>query len=206
MNKNGVKKLYALFGAKWYDFFKNIWNKIVAFSAEKELAKFFRANIKEDKSILELGCGTALNLKKIFTLNLNFRSYLGTDFSPDMLKIAKNKFAETSKVKFRQQDITDLSNIESKFDLIICTWVLSHLEIGSRSEVINNAQKLLAHNGKMFLIFFTKPKWYINFWLFPFAKYLFQITYVSNEEIQKFKSVKTKHSFSANMATTVEIS
>ena len=197
--KNKVKKLYALGSARWYDSFKPAWNYLVASKAEKQLGLFLKNNTGGNKSVLELGCGTALNLKKIGDL----KRYLGLDFSPDMLKIAKGKFSTLPNVKFQQKDITKLDDINEKFDIIICTWVLSHLQNPAR--VVNQAQRLLSRNGKFFIIFFTVPKWYLNFWLYPIAKYLFRSRCVSEETIKKFNNVKTRQSFSANITTVIEI-
>jgi 2-polyprenyl-3-methyl-5-hydroxy-6-metoxy-1,4-benzoquinol methylase len=120
-----------------------------------------------------------------------------------MLKISKSKFPTIQNVKFREQDITNLNNIGEKFDIIICTWVLSHLK--SPSALANQTQNLLNRGGKIFIICFTKPKWYINFWFFPFARYLFKARYVSPEEIKKIENIKTKYAFAANITTTIEI-
>jgi len=64
---------------------------------------------------------------------------------------------------------------------------------------------LLTARGKFFLIFFSKPSWYVNFWASPFAGGLFRSYGVRDEEIRKFKNIKIKHSFSANITTTIEI-
>lgn len=199
---NDVKKLYAVGNAKWYDFFKLLWNKFVASKAEDRLMLFLRNNLNKDKTILELGCGTALNLQKINSSNIKFMRYLGVDLSPDMLAIAKNKFKEITNIEFKRGDITKL-NIKERFDIIICTWVLSHLK--TPHTAVNEVQKLLKPKGRIFLIFFTRPKWYVRFWLGPLARYLFKARYVNNEEIKKFKNVRTRGSFSANIATTIEI-
>ena len=68
------------------DPFKRLWNKMIPSKAEDELRSFLQNNLDETKTILELGCGTALNLEKIFSLNLKFKKYLGLDPPPDMLK------------------------------------------------------------------------------------------------------------------------
>ena len=202
MTKNEVNKLYAIGNAKWYDYFKNIWNKLVASKAEEELANFLKNSLDKNKTILELGCGTALNLQKIFSLRLKFKEYLGLDFSKDMLRIAKEKFKNNPKIKFKEKDISKL-NIKNKYDIIICTWVLSHLQ--SPSTVINIAQKLLKKNGKMFIIFFSEPKWYVKFWLSALAKMFFKANYVANSEVNKFNNVCKKQKYSSNIVTTIQI-
>ncbi len=203
MGKKGVKMVYAIFNAKWYDFFKNIWNKIVAKNAEKEFTKFLNANLNEGKNLLDVGCGTAKNLEKITKLNIKLKSYTGLDFSPDMLAIAKKKFPQHPNVAFIQKDISELKEVDKKFDVITCTWVLSHLD--APAEAVNQMQHLLKPKGKLFLIFFTKPKWYINFWMGFAAKYLFKSRYVTDEDMAKFGNIKKRQSFSANMATIIEI-
>ncbi|MBI4738924.1 methyltransferase domain-containing protein [Candidatus Woesearchaeota archaeon] len=90
-----------------------------------------------------------------------------------------------------------------KYDIIICTWVLSHLK--SPSSLVNNAQKLLKRHGKFFLMLFTRPKWYLRWWLYPASILLFRAHYLNDEEIRKFKNVKALRRFSANIATTVTI-
>jgi len=201
--KTGVQKLYSICHAKWYDPFKRMWDKWIVSKAETELSLFFKSNLDKSKKILELGCGTALNLEKILSSGSKFASYLGLDFSPDMLAIAKNKFKDNPQVTFIEKDITNLKDINEKFDIIICTWVLSHLK--SPSTLVNEAQNFLNKGGKMFLIFFTKPRWYINWWMFPFSRFLFKTKYLSKKEINKFNNIKSIHHFSANIATTVFI-
>jgi 2-polyprenyl-3-methyl-5-hydroxy-6-metoxy-1,4-benzoquinol methylase len=200
---NSVQNLYKGWFGRSYDSMKHSWNRIVASKAESLLSDFLMNNLDESKSILELGCGTALNLETIKSLNLNFNSYLGLDFSENMLKKAEGKFANIPNIRFQQKDIAQLSEIKDKYDIIICTWVLSHLN--SPSQVVNQAQELLNNGGKMFLIFLTKPKWYVNIWFNLIAKYLFRSKYVSNGEIEKMNNVKNMHHFFAHIVTTVEI-
>lgn len=203
MDENSVTKLYNVGSAKWYNSFKKVWNQIVASRAEAQLELFLKNNLTEHKTILELGCGTALNLKKIVDLNLKFKRYKGLDFSYDMLKIAEVKFSTLPHVIFQQKDITQLDDDGEKFDIILCTWVLSHLQ--NPAQVINQVQRLLSEHGKLFIIFFTVPRWYIRFWLYPLAKYLFMARCVSEETIKKFNNVKLRQSFSADITTVVEI-
>lgn len=203
LNAERVKGLYALLGARWYDFFKRIWNKLVGTEAEKELESFLKAAVQPAASILELGCGTALNLEKIFSLDLPFKRYLGLDVSSDMLKIARAKFAHQPNVEFREQDIMALDGRGDKFDVILCTWVLSHLP--SPSTLVNRAQELLSPGGRFFLIFFSTPEWHVRFWLAPIAKYLFRSKFVSADEIKRLNNVQVLHRHAAGVTTVVEI-
>lgn len=202
--KNQIQKMYSRLNALWYDPFKIVWNFIIARQAEKTLTKFLKQNIDESKTILELGCGTALNLYKIFKLKLKFKNYLGIDFTDSMLQIAKNKFKNKQNVKFRLGDITKLENLDEKFDILLCTWVISHVE--NPVEFVNNAQKHLEPGGKFFLVFYTKPKWYLNYLFKPAAKHLFYADSFDHSIIEKFYNVKSHQTFSSDLVTVVEIS
>lgn len=203
MTRTFVQKLYHIGRAKWYDPFKYIWNALASRKAEAEFSEFLKDNLDKDKTILELGCGTALNLEKIQALGLDFKSYLGVDFSKDMLAIAKKKFKHDSKVKFQVKDLRNIRELKGKYDLILCTWVLSHL--ASPSEVINPALSHLRKEGKCFLIFLSEPVWYIRFWFGPFARLVFFSKLLTSEEIQRFKSVKFVHRYALGITTTVVI-
>ncbi|MBI5398435.1 class I SAM-dependent methyltransferase [Candidatus Woesearchaeota archaeon] len=122
MRGKDVKRLYAIGNARWYDLFKRLWNWIIVSRAEKELHVFLAKNVDKNKTVLELGCGTAANLETMQSLGLHFKEYRGLDFSKDMLSVAKSKFRRVRHVQFEQRDITSLDGIHKKYDIIICTW------------------------------------------------------------------------------------
>lgn len=201
MNNDNVKNLYAICSAKWYNPFMRVYNRLVLSGAENEMVAFLKNNLDETKTILELGCGTARNLEKICSLDLEFKKYIGLDFTPDMLNIAKNKFKKNSNVEFREKDISKLDDIKEKFDIILCVVVLSHLK--DRPGFVNKSQELLSNGGSYFLMMHTKPKWYIN-WMYPFFK-LFKTNLIPGNEIQKFKNTIRLNKYSGNLITTVVI-
>ncbi|MDP2624967.1 MAG: class I SAM-dependent methyltransferase [Candidatus Peregrinibacteria bacterium] len=203
MKAKSVKRVYGVGHAKWYDTSKKLWDRLVSKKANHELIQFFKKEIHKNTSILELGCGTGVNLERISALNLEFKDYLALDFSPDMLAIAKGKFGNQPNVQFKQQNITQLDKIKGPFDVIISTWVLSHLD--NPAEVINRAQSLLTKNGKMFLITFSKPKWFIHFWLYPLSKIFFACEPVEQSKIKKIKNIKKIRSYALGITTIVLI-
>lgn len=203
MADESVRRIYGIWQARWYDPFKWLCNLLAASGAESDLSAFLRGNLDDSKTILELGCGTALNLEKIFSLDLKFKSYLGLDFSPDMLRMARRKFQGYPNVEFREKDITTLVDVSDRFDVLICTWVLSHLP--SPSALVNQTQGLMREDSKLFLIFFSVPKWYLAFWVGPLARVLFRSQYLKDEEVNKFKNVRKISRYSGNMVTVVEI-
>lgn len=201
MNNDNVKNLYAIYSAKWYNPFMRVYNKLFLSGAENEMVAFLKNNLNETKTILELGCGTGRNLKKIYSLNLEFKKYIGLDFSPDMLDIAKNKFKKNSNVEFREKDITKLDDIKENFDIILCVVVLSHLK--DRPGFVNKSQELLSNGGSYFLMMHTKPKWYI-IWMDLFSK-LFKTNLIPGNETQKFKNTIRLNKYSGDLITTVVI-
>lgn len=200
---NKIAGMYSIMGAKWYDPFKHVWNFIIGKKAEVDLKNFMKSNISEGKEILELGCGTALNLEKIYKLDLRFKNYLGLDFTESMLEIAQNKFKDESNVDFKIQDITKLDPHGPKYDTIICTWVMSHLK--DPVEFANNAQKLLKPGGEMFLVFYTKPKWYVGITFNFIAEKLFFAKCFDKKVLKEFNNVQKSQTYALGLSTTVVV-
>jgi SAM-dependent methyltransferase len=84
----------------------------------QELVKFFSFNIPENRSILEIGCGTGDLLSQ-----LKPKEGLGLDISPEMIKIASSKHGE---IKYLVGDIEDLT-LQQKFEYIIMQDTIGHL-------------------------------------------------------------------------------
>lgn len=202
-----VEKFYNSF-VRIYDLLKIPWNKIFSQKAEKKFSEFLINNLDQETSVLELGCGTGVNLEKIYDLDVEIKNYIGVDITPNMLKKAKSKFPDHSSVTFVQEDLKNFVNeginTQKTYDIILCVWVLSHLE--NQARIINQVQELLSEKGKVFLIFLTKPKWYVGFWMTPFLKWIFSANYVPENEIRQFNNVSNSHRFSAGMVSVVEIS
>jgi len=94
-------------------------------------------SIGETRSLLELACGTgshALALEK-FGYNI-----VGTDYSEDMLGVARIKAAKSfSRVDFRLQDMRDLHLSDPPFDAAIC--LFDSIGYASTTEAIKNILK-----------------------------------------------------------------
>ena len=98
------------------------------------------------QSVLEIGCGTGKNtswLCKKATI------VTAVDFSPEMLKIAKNKIRNTN-VDFIKADITKSWNFtEQKVDLITINLVLEHIR--DITFIFKNAHAKLEPGGFLFI-------------------------------------------------------
>ncbi len=85
-----------------------------------ELERYFRFLVPEGLSILELGCGTGDLLNA-----LKPKLGVGVDFSPEMLKIGRERYPE---LEFRLADIEELEEWGETFDIIILADVIGHLQ------------------------------------------------------------------------------
>ena len=103
----------------------------------------------EGKSILDVGFGTGILSKKLY--DDGYQIY-GIDFSDKMIEKAKEKmpFATLIKHDFTSGLPECLNN--NKFDFIICTYAIHHLD---HTQKINFINKLIEHlsedNGKLLI-------------------------------------------------------
>lgn len=84
---------------------------------------FFLNNIKENESVLDIGCGQGA---LAYDISKKAKSVVGVDFDLDKINFAKEKYKDSS-VNFLCADATkDLKN--EKFDVIVMSNVLEHIE------------------------------------------------------------------------------
>lgn len=102
----------------------------------------YKINSKIQPQVLELGCGTGINLLPL--LEEKF-SVTGIDNSRQMLKIAGQKIP---KAKFHLMDIRDFE-LNKKFDLILCLYdTLNHLTLFSEwKKVFKNVYEHMEINA-----------------------------------------------------------
>ena len=115
--------------------------------------KKFKLNLK---SALDIVCGTGNLIGELSKKGLDV---VGTDLSPEMIKVAEKNFP---KVKFYVQDMSKLE-INKKFDLILCPFnSLNYLKnINRVKQTIRKVSKHLNQNG-VFIFDFNTPRLYIT--------------------------------------------
>ena len=74
-------------------------------------------------SILEIGCGTGVNLAKLHQL-FPQAQLTGIDLSQDMLNVAKSKLAGVDNITW-VNEMFDENTVLPKFDLILCSYITS---------------------------------------------------------------------------------
>lgn len=76
----------------------------------------------DGSSILDLGCGFADFYAYLKERNISVR-YTGYDISPDLVRIAKQRFPDA---EFETRDIQE-AGVSGTFDFIICSQMLNHV-------------------------------------------------------------------------------
>lgn len=103
-----------------------------------------------NKSVLDLGCGTGLLKSKIDT-----KAYLGWDINPDFIKLANSKYG-SDKAIFEVHDIVSDRLPKKTFDFVIIMNVLHHLPDKDVEKLFNKIKRW--SNSKKFIIVESRPK------------------------------------------------
>ncbi len=112
--------------------------------------------LKGDETILDLGCGNG-TLASELAHRKHEGSYLGLDFSAELLEIAREKELDALKYEFLHAEITDpelgqhaaLNGIH--FDIVFCFATLHHIPSRDlRLQTLKSVRSLLAPQGKFF--------------------------------------------------------
>lgn len=201
VSRAGVKKLYSIAGGRWWDPFRAVWELLTCRDAERDLNALLRRHLTAESRILDLGCGTGANLRRLLRLRLKFASYTGIDFSSDMLSIARGNLGHLPGVTFREADVTELADTAERYDVIIATWLLDHLR--KPAAFVNSTARLLADGGHLLLLFYSEPDWVLDFWLSPLGHLTVRADPVRRREVERFADVISKKTYSAGLATLV---
>jgi ubiquinone/menaquinone biosynthesis C-methylase UbiE len=202
MTRTDVQKLYRVAGGRWWDVFRAQWEAVWARNAVRDLDSLFRRYVTPEARILDLGCGSGANLARLRRLGLPFGHYTGVDFSPSMLALARKRWGDPPDVTFRQGDATALEDTGERYDVIVAKWLLDHLS--EPAAFVNGVQRLLDADGHLLLLFYSRPRWFVRFWLSPLGR-IVRATPVSEREVSQFTNVRTRKSYGGGVATLVDI-
>jgi 2-polyprenyl-3-methyl-5-hydroxy-6-metoxy-1,4-benzoquinol methylase len=98
------------------------------------------------ENCLEIGCGTGKNTKWLATKG---QTITAVDLSEDMLAIAQGKTSNEN-IQFLQADINqDWSFTDAKFDVVVCSLVLEHIENITR--IFKLITEHLTENGILYI-------------------------------------------------------
>jgi ubiquinone/menaquinone biosynthesis C-methylase UbiE len=203
MTRTDVQKLYSRAGGRWWDPFRAVWELCTSRRAKADLESLLRRYVTPESRILDLGCGTGVNLERLLRLGLPFGHYTGVDFSRSMLALARKRFGDMPGVTFLEGDVTALEDVGERYDAIVGTWLLDHLS--EPASLVNGIQRLLAPDGHLLLVFYSRPRWFLRLWLSPLGRGLVLADPVSEEEVSRFSGVLLKRTYSAGVVTLIDI-
>lgn len=111
--------------------------------------KSFINNLPQKPLILDLGCGTGGETKRLTGLGANV---IGIDFSEESLKFAKENVPEA---QFILMDILDMDFSDSYFDGVVEAGVLFHFSEVEQEQIIKKIYSILKSKGR-FLSYYPK--------------------------------------------------
>ncbi|OCL26265.1 hypothetical protein U472_09650 [Orenia metallireducens] len=102
----------------------------------------------EKIKILDIGCGTGLELKYIFEKAPNAR-IIGVDVSAEMLEILLKKYQDkVDQINVVKDSYLTLEFGENKFDYVVSVMTIHHLLYDTKKKLYTKILKSLNNNGK----------------------------------------------------------
>lgn len=149
-----ILRLYRYL-APFYTQIRPIWAKTTNRAAEVFLEQeVLPQALHPAANVLDLGCGPGINLLRLKRLNLPYARYVGIDLSQAMLAARGSTSKETA--DFIAGNALRLPFANGSFDLILTTWLVSHIPEPRR--VIDEAQRLLRSGGWLIIVCFARPE------------------------------------------------
>lgn len=134
------------------------WNKVASLYQEKFMGlKLYNDTydlicnvvIKNKATILEIGCGSGNITRYLLSKRPDFNIF-GIDIAPNMIELAK---INNPKANFAVMDSRNISEIETKYDAIVCGFCLPYLSETDSQKLIFEANYLLNNSGFLYLSF-----------------------------------------------------
>ena len=133
--------------ARYYDTDKApVWQEV----------KDLLSDIKSDVSVLDIGCGTG-RVRQALPADLD---YTGLDNSPELLEVARRKYANN---KFVQADARELPLPDNSFDAVLLIATVHHFFAkADRLKVLSEAKRVLKPGGHLYLTVWNlnRPKFW----------------------------------------------
>ncbi len=125
-------------------------NNEYPFAGYKEVVNIIYNFIKntEGESVLDIGFGTGKLTKILYNENYNIT---GVDFSEEMIKIASSKMPNANLIKFDFSKGLPIEIIDEKYDYIISSYAIHHLNNNEKLDFINRLYGMLNENGKIII-------------------------------------------------------
>jgi ubiquinone/menaquinone biosynthesis C-methylase UbiE len=116
--------------------------------------------LKENMSILDIGCGTGWALGQTARLIDNKGSFYGVDLSAKMIERAKENFKAKENFHFIKSNAESIPLDDNLFDAIICTNSFHHYLHPDKA--LKEMYRLLKTGGKVYILDPTADIWVIK--------------------------------------------
>ena len=125
-------------------------NNYVAGVTEIEHLKKRLSENKNLGNVLELGCGDGVFTK---TVASNSDKMIATDWSDEMVKVAKDNFNQIEILEVKKEDCFNLSFTDNSFDTVFMANLI-HV-IPTPEKALLECKRVLKPNGKLIILSFT---------------------------------------------------
>lgn len=146
MSKKTLESMAGFFDKRSDDYENHMLNNVDgADHFYKEVAKLIP--VRHHLQILDLGCGTGLEIDEILKVNKNIR-ITGLDLSKNMLSILKEKYKEYPEIlNLIKSDYLDYKFEEGFYDIAISVMTLHHFSHQKKTKLYENVLKSLKTFG-----------------------------------------------------------
>lgn len=141
----------------FYDF----WSRLTESKAVKYVIEF--ADIKNNKTILEVACGTGVVFEKVVKLNPNGKN-IGIDISPDMLKKAKKRLTKYKNANYqlKEGNALKLEFEDNSFDILINNFMVDLMPSDTFDKISNEFFRVIKPDGTIVISIFSFGQKKIN--------------------------------------------
>ena len=101
--------------------------------------------LKPEITIVDIACGVGAPAKYLKGL---YQSYIGIDYSEEMIRIAQSLYPDDKDVKFIASNIKDVERLNHQADLILAVGALHHM---TEIDVVMESLKRIAKPGAYFV-------------------------------------------------------
>lgn len=123
-------------------------------------------DLKRGDSLLDVGCGTGIILKKLHKKYDGSVKLYGIDPSPEMLQVAK-AHSSSDEIAFKIAYANDLPFINSQLDWVISTLAFHHMSPEEKIKAIGEMTRVLRSGGKILISDLGRPKGILG-WIFAY--------------------------------------
>ena len=143
----------------WADKYDKLWVQKYSLKPTRDYITSALTEInKNDKmEVLDLGCGPGELISELTNIFKNIE-ITGIDFSEKMLEISNKRNPLATHIKM---DTAELSKLEGKFDIIICTHSLPYYK--EPKNVFKQLHRVLSSDGKILVGFASGNSFYDKF-------------------------------------------